>query len=158
MEKLLKQKRIWFWTALLTSIFAVVAIPTVVLSAVYSKFLLMGISIALIVHGFYGCVFYWLAFSKRCGLLKIVRLVTVKNITKTSMLSSQSGKSEAEIVHLLRECIVKEYLDGYYYDEATAEICKIMPDIKTVECTYCGANVIVTQGIGTCQYCGKSIN
>ena len=158
MEKLKKQKSIWFWVALLTSIFAVVAIPVIVLSAVYEMFLLMAISIAMLLHGFYGCIFYWIAFAKRCSLIRIVKLIKNQNMLSVSMLSMQTGKSEAEIIYSLRECIVKGYISGYYFDDTGLCLCKITPVTKAMECSSCGASVTVINGIGKCEYCGTNVN
>ena len=158
MEKLKKQKSIWFWVALLTSIFAVVAIPVIVLSAVYEMFLLMAISIAMLLHGFYGCIFYWIAFSKRCSLIRIIKLIINENMLSVSMLSMQTGKSETEIIYVLRECIVKGYISGYYFDDTGLCLCKITPVTEAMECSSCGASVTVINGIGKCEYCGTSVN
>ena len=158
MEKLKKQKAIWFWVALLTSIFAVVAIPAIVLSAVNKMFLLMGISIALLIHGFYGCIFYWIAFAKRCSLIRIIKLIKNQNMLSVSMLSMQTGKNDAEIIGILRECIVKGYISGYYFDDTQLCLCKIVPVTEAMECPSCGASVTVVDGIGKCEYCGTNIN
>ena len=158
MEKLKKQKSIWFWVALLTSISLAIAIPAIVLTAINEMFLLMAISIAMLLHGFYGCIFYWIAFSKRCSLIRIIKLIINDNMLSVSMLSMQIGKSETEIIYVLRECIVKGYISGYYFDDTGLCLCKITPVTEAMECSSCGASVTVINGIGKCEYCGTSVN
>lgn len=158
MEKLKKQKTIWFLVSLLTSVFAVVAIPATVLSAINGMFLIMAFSIALLVHGFYGCIFYWLAFSKRCSLIRLLTLITKENMLSVSLLSVQTGKREVDIINSIRECIIKGYLSGYYFDEVKRSLCKIVPVTEAVECMSCGASVMTSNGIGKCEYCGTNVN
>ena len=152
-----RQKTIWFWVALLTSASMVASIPAIILFAIYERFLLMGISIILLAHGFYGCVFYWLAFAKRCSLIRILKLVTSENMITAHMLSMQSGKSEEELASILKECIIKGYLSGYYFDDEKMTLFKIVPVTMAIECPSCGASVATTDGIGKCEYCGTKI-
>ena len=158
MEKLIKQKRIWFWVALLTCVFAVVSIPVIVLSAINKLFLLMGISIALVVHGFYGSIFYWLAYAKRSTLIRIVKLITNEGLLTAHLISMQTGKREVEVVGIMRECVIKGYVSGYYFDENTLSLCKFVPVTASVECSSCGASVVTTDGIGKCEYCGTNVS
>ncbi len=158
MDKLKKQKTIWFWVALLTSIFAVISIPGIVLFAINNMFALMGVSIALLLHGFYGSIFYWLAFAKRCSFIRIIKLITKDGMLSASMLSMQTGKRELEIINILREFIVKGYLTGYYFNDVELALCKIVPVTKAVECDSCGASVTTIDGFGKCEYCGTKIN
>ncbi|MBR2025210.1 MAG: hypothetical protein IKA02_05330 [Clostridia bacterium] len=157
MEKLKKQKTIWFWVALLTSILAVVSILVVVLSAINGMFLIMAFSIVLLVHGFYGCIFYWLAFAKRRSLMRLLTLITKENMLSVSLLSVQMGKREIDIINSIKECIVKGYISGYYFDEVKRSLCEIVPVTKAVECTSCGASVMTFDGVGKCEYCGTNI-
>lgn len=153
-----KQKSIWLWVALLTSISMVASIPAIILFAINERFLLMGISIALLAHGFYGSVFYWVAFSKRCSYIRIVKLIINEGMLTVSILCMQTGKREQEVISILRESIVKGYITGYYYDEVSLSLCKIAPITKAVECESCGASVTTINGFGECEYCGTKIN
>ena len=157
MEKLKKQKTIWFWVALLTSILAVVSIPAVVLSAINKMFLIMAFSIALLVHGFYGCIFYWLSFAKRRSLIRIITLVENENMLDASLIATHMSKNVNEIVYTLKQLIIKGYLKGYFFDDATLSLCKIVPKTESAECANCGASVITSDGVGKCEYCGTNI-
>ncbi len=158
MDKLQKQKTVWFWVALLTSIFMAASIPGIVLFAINKMFVLMGISIALLLHGFYGSVFYWLSYAKRCSYIRIVKLIINEGMLTVSMLSMQTGKREQEVISILRESIIKGYITGYYYNESSLSLCKNVPVTKAIECESCGASVTTVDGIGKCEYCGTKVS
>lgn len=152
-----KRARVWFFVALFTCISAAAGVVLIPLCAVAKLWLPMGIGVALCLHGFYGAVFYWLAFAENKKYASLTDAVTKDALTTVSELSAHFGWKEGETVTLIRNCLHKGLLPGYRFDGEKLVKIEIKRDEYAVECPYCGAKNLISGEIVRCAYCGSPL-
>ena len=141
MQKAKNEKTLWLTVGILTAVFAVVAIPCIVFSALSGAYFWMAVAIAFTAHGFYGVTFYFLAFKRagdriRCVMAFEDGLRSIDKIGAYTMLTEEATRQ------VLGECLKKEFIRGYYLGED-----RLLPieseEEKTedVLCAYCGAHL-----------------
>ena len=155
MEKAKRTRKIWLWTAVLTSVSAVVAIPAIIFSALAKSYFLMALAIALVAHGFYGVTFYFLAFARAGERLRCVRAFTEEGLRSYEAIGAYTMMTPAAVRDALAVCLKREYIRGYYLGEE-----RLLPIASEVEqcdvvCEYCGTTL--TAGVSECRSCGARV-
>ena len=110
MEKLLcdkKKMRIISLLSLVLGIFAVFAIPLFIWFLLYVP---MGIAIAIAVHGFYGCPFYFINHANLRLCVKILEYKEANPEADTAALADALGIKESFAEHLIEKCTAKGYI------------------------------------------------
>lgn len=110
MEKLLRDKkklRIISIVSLVLGILAVFAIPIFIWFLLYVP---MGISIALAVHGFYGCPFYFINHANLRLCVKILEHKEANPDADMAALAEALGIKESFAEHLIEKCTAKGYI------------------------------------------------
>lgn len=159
MNQLLKEHKKTLIINILLSILMVVAIPGLILSAIKSSFLLMGICILIVVFDFYGLPFFWIHYGEQKTIISIVRLVVNEHLLDINILSETLGINEQEATQLVKKCIQKGYIKGYSFsDGKLVEIEK--PKINILlKCPNCGADdFTVGEDIAICNFCGTKVH
>ena len=110
MEKLLadkKKMRIIAAASLILGILALFCIPLFIWSLLYVP---MGIAIALTVHAFYGCPFYFISHANLRLSVKILEYKEKNPDADTAVLAKDLGLKENFAEHLIKKCIAKGYI------------------------------------------------
>ncbi len=156
MERAKRTRIIWLWVAILTSVSAVAAIPAIVFSALGKSYFLMALAIALVVHGFYGVTFYFLAFAKSGDRLRCVRAVSEEGLRSYEAIGAYAMMTPAVARDTLAACLKREYIRGYYLGAD-----RLLPIVSEEEprelvCDYCGT--VVAGDITECPSCGARLS
>lgn len=156
LEKALKQQKMWFWIALISSILAVVGIPMIPIFANAKIWWLMTVGIVFVAHGFYGLALYWMAYSNARRRVRLIYAITEENILTLDKLAAQISYGQKETDLMIKKLITDSYISGYYYENGT--LIKREEEKKTrlvrAECPACGAPVDAGEGECVCEYCG----
>lgn len=156
MEKLKKSCVYWLVFNIIFSVLAVVGIPIIILGVDNTFLLILGI--ALVVSGFYGLPFAWIAYGNKRVRLRILQAICNENIYTISELSSQLNIDRPTILGHIRALINKNYLCGYLLKDNEVlvlnENIKLEKSLYSVVCTSCGAKTVVDNQQTLCPYCG----
>lgn len=156
MEKVLKTKKIWLITGIVSAVLGVAAIVGIALFAVNLLYVPMAISIALTAHAFYGCPFYFIAFGNARVCERIVAailehgLLDIESISKYAMVKPGFAKT------LVAKCLLKGYLEGYMLNGDILvhldSMAEDEPDAEEIKCNYCGMKLSTDEKV--CSSCG----
>lgn len=130
----------------------------------------IGIGSVLIVLGFYGSPFAWIAFGNIKTKYNLCKLVIDENIQDVEeMAKLKNEKPETTLKHL-KALINSRYLQGYKIvddkyivknDSKTLtqqELLRLNKKVDVLECSGCGAPVETFEGEKTiCPYCGRPV-
>lgn len=156
MDKALAARRVWLWLGVLSSVFAGLAIPAIVLSAIGKSYFLMAVAIALVAHGFYGIPFYFLAFARAGERLRCVRAVTEEGLRSYEAIGAYAMLTPDAVFDALAASLKREYIRGYYL--GADRLLPIVSEEKPSEvvCEYCGT--VLTGSATECHSCGARVS
>ncbi len=165
MEKYIKLK---FRIPLILSILGVIAIPGIVLSAIYiNKYPLLLISliisIAIDLFDFYGLPFFWISYSNVLKMKRLYNSIVYENIYSVEDLSKYCGYQKASVIENLNSLMKKGYLKGYLFDGQKVtlnEFTSLKKKIYLKCCPYCGGkelHLMDDQNMVVCDYCKSKI-
>lgn len=153
MNKAQKAKRNWLIVLILTAVLGVAGIPGTVITASAGIYPLMAVCIALIVHAFYGTVFYAFAFIAASNTVKVLKVWESAGITDIDEMSAAVMLRKNDTRAAMKRCIERGYIAGYTLTEKGFEPINDHRD-KNAErfCRYCGRKL--SDGQEVCPSCG----
>lgn len=150
MKRARRKRDIWLAVVIVTAITGVAGLPGTVLGAVNHIYALMGASILLLIHGFFGITFYAIAYANAARDFRVMKAVSGGVHTLTD-LSMNTGLPINVVGESLTRCMKRGYLEGYLFDgnalteivpkESKCEYCGRMVSSNTFECPSCGAPI-----------------
>lgn len=155
LKEIEKRKKKCLAVALILLVMFVAGIPGIVLGAVYGIGVLLGISIACVVLGFYGAPVAFVKFDALRNKYRIAEAITEEQIDSVDELSSHFGIKQKFVQNTIREMISAGMLKGYVFDGQTLSIREKQNKNASVvgKCPQCGANMIVVDNTVKCEYC-----
>ncbi|MGN1259072.1 MAG: hypothetical protein ACI4T8_02425 [Christensenellales bacterium] len=154
-NKVIKDTKKAFITALIISILFIIGIPVTIFSAINRQFILMAFGIACIVVGFYGTPLIWIHYASLKQLYNVVFAITEEKIFSVSDLCSHFGKNTKDIIGYIETSIEKHYLVGYKFNGKELSYNDDMNKMhitKVGKCPACGAP-LEDSNAKICPYC-----
>ncbi len=145
--------------AIILSVFFVLGIPIIIVSAISGSVLPLVLGILFTVFGFYGMPFAWISFGNLKNLRRVVDAVMEEHLTTNKEVAQQLQISEKVAKESITKAINKRYITGFIYDgealkpnENSAPKKKVV--LATNNCLRCGAPIEIGENNMRCPYCG----
>lgn len=159
MKKLLTHRKIWLSVGIASAVLGLLGIVGIPLFALNSKFVLMGICIALVAHCFYGCPFYFIAFANTRVYGRIVDAVEEKKLRELENIAQYAMIKEESIKAFVEKVISRGYLSGYAISEGrlvSSEELYSAENPPPKKCEFCGT--VLSENDNMCSACGAPKN
>ena len=145
-----------FFSLILTAML-ILGIPGIIVSAKNGWGVLLGISIAFTVLGFYVMPISWIMYGTSLKYKRVYNAVNNENLYTVKELSEHLRIPEREMIDILTKMIFKEFLPGYRFDNNRLILNenKKLDRENMLSCSSCGAKYIVKGKEGICPYCGS---
>ena len=148
MEKAARNRKIWFWVMLLTSVTGVAGIPGIVLFAVHGNFLMMALCLFFTVHAFFGVTFYALAMANAGQDVRILAAIETYGALTVADLSAATSIPVGSVSASVNRSLRRGYLFGYTFDGT--RLFRILPAER--KCPFCGSMISTAEA--ECPACG----
>lgn len=148
MKKAARNRRIWFFVMLFTSVTGVAAIPGIVLFALHGHYLLMAMCILFTVHAFFGVTFYALAMANAAEDVRILGAIESYGELSVSELSAATSIPVGSVSASVHRSLRRGYLVGYSFDGE--RLTRILPTER--KCLFCGS--MINRSLDECPACG----
>ncbi len=147
--------RIFAWSMFITLLLPIGLFMTI-FGGINRIWALLGVGIACIVIGFYGCPLIWVKYANAISYKRIVSAVAVEHIFSIKQIATHLNQKENIVLDKVDACIRREYLIGYIREGDT-----IRPNVNVYtqtagyKCKACGARYELPVNVQPkCPYCG----
>ena len=157
MDRARRAKRNSLLVLIFTAVFGIAGIPGTVIFASMEIYPLMAVCIALIVHAFYGTVFYAFAFIRASNALKVMKIWEERGITDSEEMAAAAMLSTDAARSAMKRCIERGYIPGYTLsDIGFTAVRDYRAKEKEVFCRYCGRKL--PRMCDECPSCGAPVS
>jgi len=157
MKRAKREKTARLVIAILVAVSGVLAIPGIVLFAIFGRWVLMALCCALTVHTFYGVTFYFLAFAAASRRYRVISAVELHGLRSVGSISEFCVRPPEAVVPDLLKCLERGYISGLVLrgDTLVPIESEAEGEEKKIKCVYCGLTVDAEDGF--CPNCAAPL-